>query len=90
MDKLDMINCKLDIIFDMIIEMRQETALKDYDRITEEAKRKADETQREYNYIIQDKQYIANRFDYDRKRYNSINEEYRLDRESQTECKEVL
>jgi hypothetical protein len=66
----------------MIIEMRQENALKDYDKATEEAKRKADETQREYNYRIQDKQYITNRFDYDRERYNGINKEYRRNRET--------
>ena len=76
MDKFEVLNRKLDMLFDMIIEIRQDMNMKEYGREIEKAKEEADKATKEFQYRLSDRQYITTRYDYVREQYNGINKQY--------------
>lgn len=86
MDKFDVLNRKLDMIFNEVIDMRERYECLLHDREVDELEKKAKLANDEVRWRQDDKRFLRDRFDEVRNRYYSVSEEHhRFKRNEETE-----
>lgn len=86
MDKFEVLDRKLNMIFDSIISLRERFERLNYDREMALLKDKAERAERELSYKEDNRRYLSDEFDYICKEFKGISEEYRrVNRVEETE-----
>lgn len=86
MDKFDVLNRKLDVMFNEIMDIRERFEKILYDRELDELEKKAKLYNDEVHWKQNDKHYLCERFNDIRRTYGEASEEYwRINRKEETE-----
>lgn len=74
--EFEKINRKLDMIFDMVMDIKREYNVREYDRELDVLKHKKEDAEKEYTYRVEDKKYVYKRFEELNDCYRDINRQF--------------